>query len=73
MLGTASDDGLPIPPGKLTYKWSQYSGPGTVYFSTTSSRATVATFSGAGTYVLKLKAFDGILSTRDYVTVTVRH
>jgi len=70
LTGTASDDGLPVPPGLLTNTWSKVSGPGTVNFSTTLEGTTVS-FSTAGTYVLRLTAFDGALTTTDDVTVTV--
>jgi hypothetical protein len=70
LTGTASDDGLPVPPGLLTNTWSKVSGPGTVNFSTTLE-GTTASFSTAGTYVLRLTAFDGALTTTDDVTVIV--
>jgi hypothetical protein len=70
LTATASDDGLPVPPGLLTNTWSKVSGPGTVNFSTTLE-GTTASFSTAGTYVLRLTAFDGALTTIDDVTVTV--
>ncbi len=71
LSGTASDDGLPNPPGALTYTWSQVSGPGTVTFGDTSALATTATFSVDGTYVLQLQASDSVLSATDTVTITV--
>ena len=58
LVGSATDDGLPAPPGALTTTWSKVSGPGTVTFSAPSVLATTATFSLAGTYVLRLTAFD---------------
>ena len=69
--GTATDDGLPNPPGTVTTTWSKVSGPGTVTFGTTSAVDTTATFSLAGTYVLRLTANDGTLSVNDNVQVTV--
>jgi len=48
---TASDDGLPNPPGALTVLWSTDSGPGTVTFANPAAAITTATFSVAGTYV----------------------
>ena len=35
--GSATDDGLPNPPGALTYAWSKVSGPGTVNFGNTAA------------------------------------
>lgn len=71
LAGTASDDGLPNPPGSLTITWSKVSGPGTVTFANPSQPVTTATFSSAGTYVLRLTANDSALSTSDDVTITV--
>ncbi len=69
--GTVSDDGLPEPPGAVSTTWSQVSGPGTVTFANASAVDTTATFSAAGTYVLRLTADDSLLSTSDEVTITV--
>ena len=68
---TVADDGLPTPPGTLTLTWTRVSGTGTVTFSAPSAATTNASFSTAGTYVLRLTASDGALSTADDVTVTV--
>ncbi len=69
--GTASDDGLPIPPGLLTFTWSKVSGPGSVIFSNPYALETSASFSASGTYVLRLTAADGVFSVNDDLTVTV--
>jgi len=69
LAGTASDEGLPSPPGSLTYSWTKTSGPGTVTFSNATALSTAATFSAAGTYVLRLTVSDGGLSASDDVTV----
>ena len=71
LSGTASDDGLPNPPGTLTTAWSQFSGPGTVTFGDASSLSTTASFSASGSYVLRLTADDSALQTSDDLTVTV--
>jgi len=71
LTATVSDDGQPNPPGTLTFGWTRVSGPGTVTFSAPNSSTTNASFSAAGTYVLRLTASDGALSTSDDVTVTV--
>src|SRR5207249_4340122 len=68
--GTASDDGLPQG-STLKVSWSKVSGPGTVTFSNASALATTASFSAAGSYVLKLTASDSQLSNSDDVTITV--
>ena len=67
--GTVSDDGLPA--GTLTTSWGKFSGPGTVTFANAAAVDTTATFSAAGTYVLRLTAGDGALSSSDDVVVTV--
>jgi sugar lactone lactonase YvrE len=69
--GVVEDDGLPDPPGRLTINWSKRSGPGTVSFTDPSAVTTTATFSRAGTYVLRLTACDGELTAFDEVVVTV--
>ena len=69
--GSVSDDGLPNPPGSTTVSWSKVSGPGTITFGTPSATDTTASFSAAGTYVLRLTANDSSLTDTDDVTVTV--
>ena len=71
LSGTATDDGLPNPPGILTTTWSRVSGPGTVTFVNPNALATAATFSAAGSYVLRLTASDSALSATDDITITV--
>ena len=71
LSGTASDDGLPNPPATLTTTWSKVSGPGTVTFANASARATTATFSTSGSYVLRLTASDSALSATDDIAITV--
>jgi hypothetical protein len=71
LAGSATDDGLPNPPGALTYAWTKTSGPGTVTFSPSTAAASTASGALTGTYVLKLTVSDGELSASDTVTVTV--
>ena len=66
--GTVTDDGRPDPVPSTT--WSKVSGPGTVTFADASSVDTQASFSTAGTYVLRLTASDGELTASDDVTIT---
>ncbi len=70
--GTVSDDGLPNSPGALTTGWSVASGPGPVTFQDANAVDTQASFTTAGTYVLRLTASDGELSASDQVEVTVQ-
>ena len=68
--GTVTDDGLPT--ATVTTAWSTVSGPGTVTFGNVNLVDTTATFSAAGTYVLRLTANDSQpLSNFAEVTVTV--
>ncbi|MEP6801818.1 MAG: DUF1800 family protein [Acidobacteriota bacterium] len=70
VAGTATDDGLPSG-SVLSTSWSKQSGPGTVSFGAPTSLSTVANFSIAGTYVLRLSATDGALTSRADMVVTV--
>src|SRR5207248_2804771 len=69
--GSASDDGLPNPPGALTYTWSAVAGPGTVSFADASATNTTASLSQSGVYTLRLTAYDGAASSSDDVVITV--
>jgi VCBS repeat-containing protein len=69
--GTVSDDGIPDPPGAVTSTWSQVSGPGVVTFGDASALDTTASFSNAGSYVLRLTASDGEFTPSDEVIITV--
>ncbi|HEY1120393.1 MAG TPA: putative collagen-binding domain-containing protein, partial [Haloferula sp.] len=70
LSGSATDDGLPAS-GTLTTSWTRISGPAGVSFATPNSPSTNATFSAAGTYVLRLAASDGDLTRSDDVTVII--
>lgn len=71
MSGSATDDGLPNPPGVLTYLWSKVSGPGSVTFGNAQTANATATFSAGGTYTLKLSASDSVLTGTDTIVLTV--
>ncbi len=70
LSGNVSDDGLPTPPS-LTITWSRISGPGSVTFTPANAASTTVGFSAAGTYVLRLSAHDGALTSSDDVQVVV--
>ena len=70
LSGSATDDGLPDS-GTLTTSWTRVSGPAGVSFATPTSPSTNATFSAAGTYVLRLTASDGEFTRTDDTTVTI--
>jgi hypothetical protein len=69
LAGTATDDGLPA--GSLSTTWTKATGPGTVTFSNAAVVNPAASFSAAGTYVLRLTATDSALTTSADVTITV--
>jgi YD repeat-containing protein len=69
LAASVTDDGQPG--GPLTVGWSQISGPAAVTFDNASAVATVAHLPQQGSYVLRLSASDGDLSSSDDVTVTV--
>ncbi|MCZ6799289.1 MAG: FG-GAP-like repeat-containing protein, partial [Nitrospirae bacterium] len=69
--GTVNDDGFPNPPGMVTTTWNKVSGPGTVTFDNSNAVDTTANFTLPGTYVLRLTADDGALTTSAEVTITV--
>jgi PKD repeat protein len=70
MAGSVQDDGQPS--GGLTIQWTVVSGPGAVTFADANEPATTASFSAAGTYVLRLTGNDGALSVSDDVQITVQ-
>lgn len=61
-----------VPAGTtVTLTWSKSSGPGTVMFSDATTLTTVATFSSAGTYIIKLTGTTGTLTSSGSTTVLV--
>lgn len=72
LAGTVSDDGLPAG-AALTAQWTIVTVPagGGVAFANENEPSTTATFSGAGTYVLRLTASDTQASSFDEVIVQV--
>lgn len=72
LTGSATDDGLPDPPGTITTTWSKSSGPGDVTFGDISMLETTAGFTIEGIYVLRLEAYDGELTASDTITITVQ-
>jgi len=68
--GTIFDDGRPAG-SVLTSSWSRVSGPGSVIFGNPSVTMTTASFTEAGTYVLRLSASDSQFNSSDDLAVTV--
>ena len=71
LTATASDDGLPEPPGRMSYAWRQIEGRGTVVFDPPDQPATTAYVPGAGAYLFRFTAYDGAGEASDQVAVTV--
>ena len=75
LSATVSDDGRVLAAPTLT--WSQVSGPGTATFSPQPASGRllkcVVSFSAAGTYVLRLSAFDGEFTASADATVLVKN
>ena len=70
--GTVTDDGLPNPPGVVTSRWAQVSGPPNgVIFGNANAVDTTARFSQAGTYELRLEADDSASKASSQVLITV--
>ncbi len=68
LSGSVADDGQP---NLVNSNWTRVSGPGMVTFGNAQSPTTTAQFSAPGTYVLRLTASDGALSSSDDVTVVI--
>ena len=68
--GSALDDTLPG--GALRTEWTLVRGPSRVIFADPSRVDTTATFTTAGTYVLRLTATDGEFTVSDDLTVEVQ-
>jgi hypothetical protein len=69
LVGEAMDDGRPG--DTLTYSWSLISGPGQVTFTQQGLQVTGATFTSAGTNVIRLTVSDTLLVGTDDVTIIV--
>lgn len=69
LSGSATDDGLPS--NTLSVQWTKASGPGIVSFSNATSTTTLASFSVAGSYVLRLTATDGAFTSYSDVALIV--
>ena len=69
LSGFVSDDGKPN--ASPTISWSKVKGPGTPTFTSPNAASTSVSFDLPGTYVLRLTAFDGALTSADDVTVNV--
>jgi hypothetical protein len=70
--GTASDDGLPKPPGQYTLHWTQVAtGAPTVTITPDNAQAATVTVTARGTYEFTLTADDSARQTEDTVRIIV--
>ncbi len=70
LTGIVTDDGKPNPPGAVTNFWA-YLGTNNITITNPASLTNTFVFDTPGTYVFRLTAFDGELTTFDDVTITV--
>jgi hypothetical protein len=70
LTGMVSDDGLPNPPGTVTYSWS-FLGTNDLTIPNPLSLTNTFTFSDPGDYIFRLTATDGEFTSFSDVTVTV--
>jgi len=70
LIGTVTDDGLPNPPGMVTYSWT-YLGTNDITIPDPTSLTNTFIFGDPGVYVFQLTASDGELTSFADVTVTV--
>jgi len=70
LSGSVTDDHLPSG-AALTQQWTVVSGPGSVNFSAPTQPVTLASFTVAGTYLLRLTATDTQFTVSSDVTVTI--
>lgn len=68
--GSASDDGQPG--DGLLFQWVQVAGPATAAIASPGAAITNVQFTTLGSYVFRLVASDGLLSSQDEVTVDVQ-
>lgn len=71
LSASVEDDGLPNPPASVGIQWSKQSGPGDVDFGQPNNATTLASFSKAGNYILRLTANDGDKSSFDELSITI--
>lgn len=70
LVATVTDDNRPAP-AQLTLGWTQVSGPTAATIASPTTASTQVQFSQTGTYVLRMTASDGALTTTGDVQITV--
>ncbi|NNF05326.1 MAG: PKD domain-containing protein [Candidatus Eisenbacteria bacterium] len=71
LLGSASDDALPAPPGQVSVQWQIVDGPSGGSIFSPQQEFSLATFTTPGLYWIEFSANDGSLSDQDTLLVTV--
>jgi hypothetical protein len=71
LRGSATDDGLPNPPGRLAVRWTVSSGAGEVTFADATAANTTVTVDQTGIYILQLTGDDGRLQATDIMSINV--
>jgi hypothetical protein len=71
LSGTAGDDGIPNPPGALSYTWERTLGPATAVINSPTSLTTTVSFTERGTYTFRLTADDSEFTASDTVLVRI--
>jgi PKD repeat protein len=69
LIAEVTDDGLPAPPGQMTYLWSQVSGPVPAAIASPDHSFTLVNCPVAGDYVFEFRADDSEKEDADQVTV----
>ena len=72
LAALADDDGLPVVPGALAFRWTLVSGPGPVEFANDARLQTAVSLPMVGTYLLRFTASDGFLQATGEVRVVVQ-
>ncbi len=67
----STDDGLPDPPGTMTYHWEKVSGPNTCTISDPNEAVTEVSFWGLDSYEFSVTVSDGQLQDVESATVDV--
>ncbi|HEX4948950.1 MAG TPA: LamG-like jellyroll fold domain-containing protein [Blastocatellia bacterium] len=72
LVGVVSDNGLGNPrQGQITTQWEMVSGPAAATFANAKTLATTATFTKAGSYLLRLTVNNGTHTVSDEIVVNV--
>lgn len=71
LTGQATDDGNPADPGRLSYRWTQVSGPWASTFADDTQATATVSIPGPGSYRFRFTANDGAAASSAEVVVTV--